>query len=374
MGTPEQPVAPLRRTSLYEAHCALGARIVEFSGWEMPVQYTGIVEEHRAVRSRAGLFDVSHMGEFSVTGMGALDFLQWLVPNNVGRLAIHQGLYTQLCRPEGGTIDDLIVYRMGKQDYLLIVNAGTMEKDWAWVNQQAQGRNDVALRNVSFETALIAFQGPLAAEILQGMTSTDLSAIEYYHCAPGEIAGIPCTISRTGYTGEDGFELFHAWQDAPRLWQALLEQGRPANVLPAGLGARDTLRLEAGYCLYGHELTEEINPLEAGLGWTIKFDAGDFIGRNALLRVKERGLARRLIGIEMLERGVARAGYALYADGVPVGALTSGTFGPTVNKNIGMGYVDLAHATPGTRLEVDVHGRRLVAEVVKLPFYKRTRT
>jgi len=369
-----QTGTPLLRTSLYDAHRALGARMVEFNGWEMPVQYTGIVAEHRTVRTRAGLFDVSHMGEFTVRGAGARDFLQWLVPNNVARLDIYQGLYTQLCRPDGGVIDDLIVYRMGEQDYLLIVNAGTTAKDWAWVTQQAQGRDDVTLRNVSHETALIAFQGPLAAELLQGLTATDLSMIKYYHCAPGEVAGIACTISRTGYTGEDGFELFHAWADAPRLWQALLEHGRPANVLPAGLGARDTLRLEAGYCLYGHELTEEINPLEAGLGWTVKFEAGDFIGRNALLRVKEQGPTRRLVGIEMLERGVPRAGYGVYEGDQRVGELTSGTFGPTVNKYIAMGYVNPAYAAPGTQLAIDIRGRRYAAQVVKLPFYKRARS
>jgi aminomethyltransferase len=366
-----QPGESLRRTSLYDVHCALGARMVEFNGWQMPLQYTSIIEEHHAVRRRAGLFDVSHMGEFRVTGAGAQDFLHWLVPNNIKRLAVYQGLYTQLCRPDGGTIDDLIVYRMGEQDYLMIVNAGTMEKDWAWINQQAQGRDDVRLQNVSLETALIAFQGPLAAELLQGLTSTDLDAIHYYHCAPGQVAGVTCVISRTGYTGEDGFELFHTWEEAPRLWNALLEHGQSAQVLPAGLGARDTLRLEAGYCLYGHELTEEITPIEAGLGWTVKFDAGDFIGRDALLRVKEQGPVKRLIGIEMLDRGVPRAGYELFADGKRVGVLTSGTFGPTVQKNIGMGYVDTAYAMPGTRLAVDIRGRRLAAEVVKLPFYKR---
>jgi aminomethyltransferase len=367
-----QPAPALKRTPLYDQHLALGGRMVEFGGYEMPVQYRGIIEEHQAVRTRAGLFDVSHMGEFRIEGPGALDFLQYLVPNNVARLEVNQTLYTQMCLPSGGTIDDCTLYRLDGQRYLLVVNASTCEKDWAWVNQQAKGFDLTRLENATDEIALFALQGPQAEAILQPLSESDLSAIPYYHCLPGKVAGIPALISRTGYTGEDGFELYHDAQDAPKLWQIILEAGQPHGILPIGLGARDTLRLEAGFCLYGHELTEEITPLEAALGWSVKLDKGvDFIGREALARQKQEGLKRKRIGIEMVDRGVPRAGYALLAGGQQIGELTSGTIGPSLNKTIGMGYVPPDYARPGTLLEVDIRGKRAAATVVSLPFYKR---
>src|SRR5436190_21747843 len=258
----------LKRTPLYEQHRALGARLVEFGGWEMPVQYTGILEEHQAVRTRAGLFDVSHMGEFKVEGPDALPFLQYLVPNDVSRLTVGQALYTQLLLPDGNTIDDLIIYRLADMHYMLVVNAANIDKDFAWVEKQAKDFN-VQVTNQSDATALLALQGPEAQSILQPLTEVDLSTIRYYYCAPGLVNGINCIISRTGYTGEDGFELYCAPVDAPKLWNDLLAAGKDRGLLPAGLGARDTLRLEAGYCLYDHELTEHINPLEARLGWTV---------------------------------------------------------------------------------------------------------
>ncbi len=367
----DSTAAPLKRTPLYEQHRAMGARLVEFGGWEMPVQYSSILEEHEAVRTRAGLFDVSHMGEFSAEGPGALAFLQYLVPNDVSRLAIGQALYTQLCLPNGNAIDDLLIYHLAEDRYMLVVNAGNIEKDFAWVEKQAKNFKDVQVTNQSDTTALLALQGPAAQDILQPLTHTDLSSIKYYHFAPGAVNGIHCIISRTGYTGEDGFELYCAPEDVVSLWNDLLAAGKPHGLLPAGLGARDTLRLEASMCLYDHELTEQINPLEARLGWTIKFDKGDFIGRAALLKVKEEGLKRKLVGIELLERGVPRGGYTIYENDQPIGVLTSGAPGPTVHKNIGMGYVDVAHAETGKAVQIDIRGRRTAAQIVALPFYKR---
>ena len=372
MSAPQTSESGLKRTPLYEIHRELGARLVEFGGWEMPVQYSGILDEHRAVRQRAGLFDVSHMGEFRVEGPGALDLLQALVPNNVARLEINQALYSQICCPDGGTLDDLIIYRLGDDKYMVVVNAGTMDKDWAWFGEQARAHMGFSLSNVSYETGLIALQGPLALSILQPLTATALEGITYYHCERGEVAGIPAIISRTGYTGEDGFELYTAAADTVRMWRALLEAGKPRGLLPAGLGARDTLRLEAGYCLYDHELTEQITPLEAGLGWTVKLDKGcDFIGREALASEKQNGLRQKLVGIELSERGVPRTGYAILHEGQPVGKLTSGTLSPTLERPIGLGYVPTEYAKVGTALTIDIRGRPVPASVVALPFYRR---
>jgi aminomethyltransferase len=373
--TPTDAAAPrLKRTPLYDEHRALGARLVEFSGWEMPVQYSGILEEHRAVRERAGLFDVCHMGEFHIEGPGAVDFLQGLVPNNVARLTDGQALYTQICNEQAGTLDDLLIYRLVNARYMAVVNAGTMESDWAWFTKQAARHADMTLSNDSDTTGLIALQGPRALEILQPLTETDLGAIVYYHFAEGTVAGIACLISRTGYTGEDGFELYCASGDVVTLWRALLQAGVPHGLIPAGLGARDTLRLEAGYCLYGHELNEQISPLEAGLGWSVKLEKGhDFIGREALLAQKQNGLPRKLVGIELRDRGVPRAEYAILRDGKPIGALTSGTVGPTLGKALGMGYVSPENAAPGTEIAIDIRGKAVPAVIVPLPFYKRAK-
>lgn len=372
MTTQDSATPSLKRTPLYEQHRALGARLVEFGGWEMPVQYSGIIEEHQAVRNRAGLFDVSHMGEFKVEGSDALAFLQYLVPNDVGRLELQQALYTQLCKPDGTTIDDLLIYHLAENHYLLVVNAANIDKDFAWIEGHARKFANVTLSNQSDTTALLALQGPLARTILQPLTQIQLDEIRYYHFAPGDVAGVHCIISRTGYTGEDGFELYAPAIDAVRLWNALLEAGKPHGLLPAGLGARDTLRLEAAYCLYGHELDEETNPLEAGLGWTVKLKKNaEFIGRAALQQAKEQGLKKRLVGIELLERGVPRSGYALYADNQRIGVLTSGSHGPTVQKSIGLGFVDPAHAKVGTPVQVEIRGKHIAAQVVALPFYKR---
>ena len=370
MTAQDTAAASLKRTPLYEQHRQLGARLVEFGGWEMPVQYSGILEEHRAVRTRAGLFDVSHMGEFSVRGADALAFLQHLVPNDVSRLALNQALYTQLCRPDGGVVDDLLIYHLAEQAYMLVVNAGNIETDFAWVEQQSTGYN-VQLVNQSYETGLLALQGPAAQAILQPLTRVDLASIAYYHCAPGVVSRVNCLISRTGYTGEDGFELYCSADEVVDLWRDLLAAGKEHALLPAGLGARDTLRLEAAYCLYGHELDETTNPLEAGLGWTVKLNKGDFIGHDALAAIKAEGLKRKLIGVEMIERGVCRGGYAVYDGERQIGVLTSGAPSPTLNKNIGLGYVEAAQAVPGKMVQIDIRGKHTAAQIVALPFYKR---
>lgn len=363
--------ASLKRTPLYEQHRALGARLVEFGGWEMPVQYTSILDEHRAVRTHAGLFDVSHMGEFKVEGPGALDFLQHLVPNDVSKLVVHQALYTQLIRPNAGTIDDLLIYKLADEHYMLVVNAANIEKDFAWVEEQAKNFKNVHVYNQSDTTALLALQGPDAQKILQPMTDIDLSTIRYYYSHPAVVDGVNCIVSRTGYTGEDGFEIYCAPIDAVKLWNDILTAGKDQGLLPAGLGARDTLRLEAGYCLYGHELDDQTNPLEAALGWTVKLNKGDFIGRDVLQRIKEEGPKRKLVGIEMVDRGVPRGGYTIYSDDKPIGVLTSGAPSPTLGKNIGMGYVDAQYATPGQPVQIDIRGKRTAAQIVALPFYKR---
>ncbi len=372
MTTHEHDVTKLKRTPLYEQHRALGARLVEFGGWEMPVQYSSILAEHEAVRTHAGLFDVSHMGEFKVEGVGALAFLQSLVPNDVARLVVHQALYTQFCKDDGNVIDDLLIYRLAEVQYMLVVNASNIEKDFAWVKQHGQHLQDVTIINQSDSTALLALQGPEAQAILQSLTEVDLASIRYYHFEAGLVGGMHCLISRTGYTGEDGFELYCAPVDVVVLWQKLLTAGTPHGLLPAGLGARDTLRLEAALCLYGHELDEQTNPLEASLGWTVKLKKTDpFIGRDVLQQVKEHGPQKRLIGIEMVDRGIARGGYALYDNEQHIGIVTSGAPGPTVGKHIAMGYVDAAHAVAGSTIQVEIRGKHHTARIVPLPFYKR---
>ncbi|GAC1637383.1 MAG: glycine cleavage system aminomethyltransferase GcvT [Ktedonobacteraceae bacterium] len=362
----------LKRTPLYEQHRELGARLVEFGGWEMPVQYSSILGEHEAVRTHAGLFDVSHMGEFKVEGAGALAFLQELVPNDVSRLAVQQALYTQFCKPDGNVIDDLLIYHLAEEQYMLVVNASNIDKDLAWVKEHAVHAPDVTVTNQSDFTALLAIQGPEAQAILQSLTDVDLARMRYYHFEAGLVDGSSCLISRTGYTGEDGFELYCAPVDVVALWRKLLATGKPRGLLPAGLGARDTLRLEAALCLYGHELDERTNPLEASLDWTVKLKKADpFIGRDVLQSLKEHGPQKRLVGIEMVDRGVARGGYALYDNEQHIGIVTSGAPGPTVRKNIAMGYVDTAHAVVGSTIQVDIRGKRLAAQIVPLPFYKR---
>jgi aminomethyltransferase len=321
---------------------------------------------------RAGLIDVSHMGEVRVEGPYALDAVQRLLTNDASRLAVGQGLYSPMCLPTGGIVDDLTAFRVADQTYLLVVNAATRAKDVAWIREHA-GR--AVVRDISDETALVALQGPAAAAILEGAGGGGAAGLPFFHIADGiAVGGVRCGVSRTGYTGEDGFEIACAWDGAPAVWAALMEAGEPHGLVPAGLGARDTLSLEAGLMLYGNDIDETTTPLEAPLGWTVKLDKADFIGRDALLRQKTQGVTRRLVGFEVAERAIPRQHYALLADGRPIGEVTSGTFSPTLRRPIGMGYVPMALTARGTPLQVDVRGRPVPATVVRLPFYRRSKT
>jgi aminomethyltransferase len=364
-------VAEPRRTSLYDAHRALGARIIEFGGWAMPVQYpTGIVAEHQRVRTACGMFDVSHMGELEVRGPRAGEAVQRVVTGAVARLAPGAALYTVACRPDGGIIDDLIVYRLAVDHFLVVVNASNIDKDHDWFRQSMGALAELV--NRSDETALIAVQGPQAPATLAPLwAGPPLEAVRPFQLALGRVAGRPATAARTGYTGEDGFELFVAAADATAVWEALATGG----AWPIGLGARDTLRLEARLCLYGNDIDETTTPLEAGLGWVVKLEAGDFIGRAALEKQKAEGVRRRLVGMVMRERGIARHGYAIQSPpGAPVGTITSGAPSPSTGQNIALGYVPTALAEPGQTLHVDCRGKLVRAEVVKGPFYKRGTT
>ena len=345
--------------------------MVPYAGWEMPVEYSGITSEHLAVRSRAGVFDVSHMGEIEIAGKDALAAVQRISSNDASRLSIGQAHYAALVTPAGTFVDDMLIYRMAPSHFMLVVNAANVAKDYAWISEQVKPAGDVAVVDSSSRYALIAIQGPAAREVLQPLTAVELSQIRYYWFSYGEVAAARVTISRTGYTGEDGFEIFVPPNMADRVWQALLDSGRPADVIPCGLGARDTLRLEAAMRLYGNDIDESTTVLEADLGWTIGWKKGDFIGKDVLLRQKESGVARKLIGFEMVERGIARHGYPVVRGGEQVGTVTSGTQTPFLKKAIGMAYVPADMSTPGTQIEIDIRGRALTATVIPLPFYKR---
>jgi aminomethyltransferase len=358
-----------RRTPLYERHLEAGARMVDFAGWEMPVQYAGVIEEHRAVRTAAGLFDVSHMGEVRVRGAGAEGLLQRLTPNDVSKLTPGRAHYSGLLTERGTYIDDVLVYRLGAEDFMVVVNASNASRDFEWIASRAAGKAEVT--DVSDRYALLALQGPLALSILAPLATPEISGLKYYGFAEGMVDGASALISRTGYTGEDGFEIYLAPEEAPRIWQRLLEGG----ALPAGLGARDTLRLEAAMALYGHEIDETTTPFEAGLGWVVKLDKGDFLGRDALVSQKAAGVPRKLVGFEVRGRGIARQGHGVLAkDGVAIaGAVTSGTWSPTFERALGMAYVPPKMAPPGTPLGLDVRGKPVPATVVEMPFYRRPR-
>lgn len=354
--------ASVKRTPLYDAHLALGARMIEFSGWSMPVQYTSLLAEHRAVRSGVGLFDLSHMGEFTFHGPAAEESLQRLLTNDVAALPIGRAHYTLLLNEEGGIVDDVILYRLDTDRFMLVVNAANTAKDWEWIRSRLNGR--VTMEDQSQQTALLALQGPKAEGLLARLLERDLSDLPGFAAEPVELDGCSLLLSRTGYTGEDGFELYMKAADAQRLWERLLEAGRGEGIVPAGLGARDTLRLEARFPLYGNELTEETTPLEAGLAFAVKLEKGPFAGREALITQRERGIARRLVGFEMVERGVPRTGYRLFAGDRPAGAVTSGSFSPTLEREIGMGYVASEFAGPGTELSVEIRRKPKKAQVV----------
>jgi aminomethyltransferase len=344
--------------------------MVPFGGWDMPVQYRGIIEEHRTVRSAVGLFDVSHMGEFEVTGSGATGALNWLTTNDVTALEIGQVQYSLLCYPHGGIVDDLTVYRLASDRYMLTVNASNIAKDWAWVTERTAERGvDARWTNASPRTGLVAVQGPRADALVARLATPEVSRIGYYRCAELQVAGIRALLSRTGYTGEDGFEIYARWDETPRLWQALLDAGQVDGVAPIGLGARDTLRLEMRYALYGNDIDETTNPLEAGLGWIVKPGKGDFIGRDAIERVRADGVRRKLVGLEMNDRAIARHGYEVQKDGRAIGVVTSGSYGPSVDRSIAMAYVETAQAAVGSEVEVVIRGQGKPARVVRTPFH-----
>jgi aminomethyltransferase len=361
-------IAVLRRTPLFDEHVAAGGKMVAFAGFEMPVQYpTGITVEHKAVREGVGLFDVSHMGEFVVRGPQALDLIQRISVNDASKLEVGQAQYTAMCTESGGIIDDLLVYRFPDR-YMLVVNASNLDKDWAWVEAQA-GAFEVDVEDVSEQTGLLAVQGPRARDTLQSLASIDLDSVRYYRFVEGEVAGVSAVISGTGYTGEDGFELYVAAGDTQAVWRALLRDGEAFRILPTGLGARDSLRLEMGYALYGHELDEAHTALESELGWVTKLDKTDFVGRDALLAQKAAGVSRRLVGLVATERGFPRSGYGIVSEGETVGTVTSGTVSPSLGVGVAMGYVPTALSARDTPLHIDSRGRLMGAVVSATPFY-----
>ena len=370
------PALELKRTPLNSAHRQLGGRMVEFGGWDMPVQYpAGTMTEHLRTRTHAGLFDVSHMGEVDVAGPDAIAFVNRLTSNDASKLVDGQAQYSALTTPEGTVIDDLLVYRFAEDHLLLVVNAGTTDKDWDWIKSHHDGEN-VELQNVSADYCQIALQGPDAISILRTLTDLALDEIKYYHFREGAVDGVEAIVSRTGYTGEDGFEVYAAPDQAEQLWNKMLEAGNfgaETGVLPCGLAARNTLRLEAGMCLYGHEIDDTTTLLEANLGWICKLNKGDFTGRERLQKQKEEGLERKLVGFEVTDRGIARDGQEVVIGGQRVGRVTSGSPAPFLKKNIGMAYVPVEFAKEGQTIEIDVRGKLVGAQVVALPFYKRAK-
>ena len=361
----------LKKTPLNARHRAAGAKMVPFGGWDMPVEYSGLSAEHIAVRTRAGLFDVSHMGEIEIAGKDALAAVQRISSNDASKLAVGQAQYSGLLTPQGTFVDDLLVYRLAPAHFLLVVNAGNIAKDYAWIVEQITRVGDAIAVDASSRYALLAIQGPASLAVLQPLTGVDLASINYYWFAHGEVANVRATVSRTGYTGEDGFEVFVPPASADKVWQAILESGRAADVIPCGLGARDTLRLEAGMRLHGNDIDETVTAIEADLNWIVGWKKDDFIGAAALRGQRASGVTRKIVGFEMLERGIARHGYDAYVGDAKAGVVTSGTQTPFLKKAIGMVYLPVDHTARDTEFDVDIRGRRTRARVVPMPFYKR---
>ncbi|TCL48790.1 aminomethyltransferase [Thermolongibacillus altinsuensis] len=363
----------MKRTPLFPIYEQYGAKTIDFGGWELPVQFSSIKEEHEAVRARAGLFDVSHMGEIEVKGKDSLAFLQKVMTNDVAKLTNGRAQYTLMCYENGGTVDDLLIYKKDEDHYLLVVNAANTEKDVEWLNKHAFG--DVELTNISEKIAQLALQGPLAEKVLQTLTDIDLSQMKFFEFKDNvNLQGINALVSRTGYTGEDGFEIYCRAEDAIILWNAILEAGKEDGVLPCGLGARDTLRFEATLPLYGQELSKDITPIEAGLGFAVKTNKEiDFIGKDVLKKQKEEGTLRKLVGIEMIDKGIPRHGYPIFSEEEEIGFVTTGTQSPTLKKNIGLALIKSEFSALDTEVKVDIRGKRLKAKVVATPFYKRAK-
>ncbi|WP_203361774.1 glycine cleavage system aminomethyltransferase GcvT [Bacillus sp. REN10] len=363
----------LKRTPLFEVYKQSGGKTIDFGGWELPVQFSSIKEEHEAVRTKAGLFDVSHMGEITVKGKDSLMYLQKMMTNDLSKLTPNGAIYTAMCYEDGGTVDDLLVYMLDEEDYLLVVNAANTEKDFDWLKQHEEG--EVHIENVSNDWAQLALQGPLAESVLQKLVKeTDLSEIKFFKFRQDVMVnGVSALVSRTGYTGEDGFEIYCQSADAAKLWETILAAGEEEGVRPCGLGARDTLRFEANLALYGQELSKDISPIEANLGFAVKTNKDFFIGIEVLTAQKENGPARKLVGLEMTERGIPRHGYPVYANnGEEIGWVTTGTQSPTLKKNIGLALLKSEHISMDTEVFVEIRGKKLAAKLVKTPFYKRS--
>ena len=361
----------LKRTALYDSHLKCGGQIIDFCGWELPVQYEGIIEEHEAVRNAAGIFDVSHMGEVEVKGREAFDFVQNLVTNDISTLEDNQVLYSLMCYPDGGVVDDLLVYKFSNNYFYLVINAANVDKDYKWIVDN-KNHYEVELENISANVSEVALQGPNAQKILQKITNFDLSQIKFFYCnREVDIAGVKCLVSRTGYTGEDGFEIYTSNEDIRIIWDKIFEAGQEYGLKPAGLGARDTLRFEASLPLYGHEISKDITPLEGGLGFFVKLDGDDFIGREALVKQNEEGLKRRIRGFEMIDRGIAREGCEVFADGKKVGFVTTGYYSPTLKKNIGLALIDFEYSGMGKEIEVVIRNKHKKAKIINKKFYKK---
>jgi aminomethyltransferase len=369
VSTPMTSNAPLNKTPLYSRHKQLGAKMAEFGGWEMPIEYSGIVQEHLAVRQAAGLFDISHMGQILIEGPESQNLLQQVTCNDVSRLKDQQIQYSALLYPEGTFVDDILVHRLAPSSYLLCVNASNTVKDYIWIFRQ--NRLDATVSNESQNYAQLALQGPKAASALQSLVNIDLSKIKYYWLGLGRIQNVDCLFTRTGYTGEDGFEIYCAPEAAGELWDLILKSGQQHGVIPAGLGARNTLRLEAKMALYGHEISEKLTAWEADLGWIVKLDKGNFEGREALVHQKETGIQRILVGFEMTGRGIGRDGYPVLINGVQAGYVTSGGPSPFLKKNIGLAYVPVANSKVGTSIDIQVRSQVCSAKIVETPFYTR---
>jgi len=361
----------LKRTALYALHKALGAKMVEFGGWEMPVEYSGIIQEHLAVRRAAGLFDVSHMGEVEVSGPRALSLLQHITSNDASRLKDFQAQYSALMHPKGSAVDDCVVHRLGQDHYFICVNAANTDRDFDWIIQHNPVGAEV--RNVSDEYSQLALQGPRAPQIISKVTNTTIAGLKYYWFCRTRCCGVEGLLARTGYTGEDGFEFYFPPGESEKVWNTLIEAGKPQGSVPAGLGARNTLRLEAGYPLYGHELDAETTLLEANLGWIAKLEKGEFIGRDVLLEQRAQGPRKKLVGFEMMSQGIARDGYNVYVEGKIAGGVTSGSYAPFLKRNIGMAYISPSLAEVGREIQVEIRGRLAGARIVPLPFYRRTK-
>lgn len=361
----------VKRTALYNAHVKYGGKIVDFAGWELPVQYEGILAEHEAVRNHAGLFDVSHMGEVDVIGPGAFAFVQNLVTNDISVLVDNQVIYTLMCYPDGGVVDDLLVYKFDDNHFYLVINAGNADKDYQWMLDN-KGDYEVDLKNISSEISEVALQGPKAEEILQKLTKTDLSGIKFFYCnREVVIEGVKCLVSRTGYTGEDGFEIYTTNDSIEKIWDKILEIGKEYGLMPCGLGCRDTLRFEAALPLYGNEISSTITPLEAGLGYFVKLSKESFIGKDALVKQKEIGLSRKTIGFEMLDRAIPRHGYSVMSNGIEIGFVTTGNFSPTLKKNIGIAIIDAKYAEIGNEIQVFVRNKPVKAIITSKKFYTK---